>query len=275
MISDLKKLIFACFIFSFPVEVSAQKTVSLEPALIECRYLETAMKDTLNRRSEADTMILRIGRNVSSFYSKDALFVDSLKRTPGGFNKWVELMRQYLKEGRHQDLLSNDRAYYYLDFPKPGKLTVRTELGRRGIEYTEEREPIEWKFQDSVKTVLGFECHLAEADFRGRRYLAWYTLEIPVSMGPWKLWGLPGLICEAHDERGHYSYSLVSFTPEPGNDVALYDWYKKYERKTRFELYEAFEKNTELLREDARQNGMSDMLEPNHSPGPKELDWKW
>ena len=36
-------------------------------------------------------------------------------------------------------------------------------------------------------TVASFDCQKAECDFRGRRWEAWFTPEIPVSEGPWKL----------------------------------------------------------------------------------------
>ena len=50
---------------------------------------------------------------------------------------------------------------------------------------------------DSVKTVAGYECHLATTHFRGRDWRVWFTLDIPLSLGPWKLSGLPGLILAA------------------------------------------------------------------------------
>ena len=39
-----------------------------------------------------------------------------------------------------------------------------------------------------------------------------YTPEIPSPAGPWKLWGLPGLIVEATESEGIFSFSLSSFT---------------------------------------------------------------
>lgn len=273
MINVFNKMAFACLLLSVQIGVFAQKNVILEPAIIECRYLDRSMKDTLTGQIEADTMILRIGRNISCFYSKDVLFSDSLKRTPNGTTKWINLMGQYAREGRSRDLLCNDSDYYYLDYPEQGQITVRTKVNNKGVEYTEERETLQWEFRDSVKTVLGFECYLAEANFRGRKWLAWYTLEVPVSQGPWKLWGLPGLICEAYEDQGQYSYSLVSFTPNPGGDIMLYNLFKSYEKKSRFEVFEALVRHRELMIEDARQSGNSWMIGHGRSPGRKELDW--
>ena len=41
--------------------------------------------------------------------------------------------------------------------------------------------------------------------------MAWFTSEIPISEGPWKFHGLPGLIVKLHDTKRHYEFELVSF----------------------------------------------------------------
>ena len=258
-----------------PLLGHAQDHTVLEPVRLECRYLERSVLDTLARVSMPDTMILQVGARSSAFFSKDRVFVDSLWSTRGGFNEWIALMRQYLQEGHIEDLTSNDVKYYYFDYPESGFVTTRTEIGRQGVEFTEEREALCWEFRDSVKTVLGYECHLAEADFRGRHWIAWYTLEVPVSAGPWKLWGLPGLICEAYDSKDWFHYSLVALTPNPGRDLRLYNWHKSYQKTTRIQFYRARERNGELQTEQARQSGLGGLVPGDtHRPGHKELDWK-
>ena len=58
---------------------------------------------------------------------------------------------------------------------------------------------INWKITKETKKIGKFNCKKATTNFRGRKYIAWYTIDIPVSYGPWKLQGLPGLILEAYD----------------------------------------------------------------------------
>ncbi len=63
----------------------------------------------------------------------------------------------------------------------------------------EKRTIIPWKLLNESKKIGVFLCNKAIATYRGREYTAWYTNEIPVPYGPWKLQGLPGLIIEAYD----------------------------------------------------------------------------
>lgn len=61
---------------------------------------------------------------------------------------------------------------------------------------------INWNLLDETKKINNFTCQKATGKFRGRTYTAWFTSEIPLSYGPWKLNGLPGLILEVYDEDG-------------------------------------------------------------------------
>lgn len=66
----------------------------------------------------------------------------------------------------------------------------------------EKRIHISWKLHSETKTIGEFECNKASCTFRGRDYEVWYTPEIPVFYGPWKLHGLPGLVMEVKDKEG-------------------------------------------------------------------------
>lgn len=63
----------------------------------------------------------------------------------------------------------------------------------------EESFIFDWKITNETKKIGSFKCKKATTKFRGRNYIAWFAPEIPVSYGPWKLNGLPGLILEAYD----------------------------------------------------------------------------
>lgn len=71
--------------------------------------------------------------------------------------------------------------------------------------YAKEATPkLKWKFVNESKDIGGFSCKKAIANFRGREYICWYSEEIPLSYGPWKLQGLPGIILEARSNDGFF-----------------------------------------------------------------------
>lgn len=67
---------------------------------------------------------------------------------------------------------------------------------------------IDWEITNEKKIINSYNCQKAVGIFRGRTYTAWFTLEIPLPYGPWKLYGLPGLIIEAYDESKEFKANL-------------------------------------------------------------------
>ena len=87
----------------------------------------------------------------------------------------------------------------YSDFKKD---TVWSSFKWRNYIYVKEkRVKIDWILINETKKIGNFECKKATGILRGREYTAWYTDEIPLPYGPWKLQGLPGLILEAYNEN--------------------------------------------------------------------------
>jgi GLPGLI family protein len=74
--------------------------------------------------------------------------------------------------------------------------------------YLKELNPkFDWVLINETKKIGAFNCLKATCHFRGRDYIAWYTLEIPVSYGPWKFQGLPGLILEVYTPNQEIYFS--------------------------------------------------------------------
>jgi GLPGLI family protein len=65
---------------------------------------------------------------------------------------------------------------------------------------------ISWELLPETKNINSYKCQKARGNFRGRAYTVWFTNDIPVSMGPWKLNGLPGLILEATDSLNQFQF---------------------------------------------------------------------
>ena len=91
-----------------------------------------------------------------------------------------------------------------------------------GFRYVKESTPeIEWKITDETKNIGGFDVSKATGKFRGRDYTAWFTTSIPLSYGPWKLQGLPGIILEAYDTNKEIYWYFKSLKYPSEDDKIL------------------------------------------------------
>ncbi|MBO9692704.1 GLPGLI family protein [Chryseobacterium sp.] len=75
--------------------------------------------------------------------------------------------------------------------------------------YYEEDRPIKWEVTNAVEKQNGYSAQKAVTEFGGRVWTAWFTKEIPLSDGPYKFSGLPGLIVKLEDDKGDYKFDLV------------------------------------------------------------------
>lgn len=209
----MKQLIFSFLALCFLTSAHAQTvgfTKELEPAILQCKYKCTMKLDTLGTDTKTDRMILRIGQNISQFYSYTAYRTDSIWKTPNGKRIWGDAMVRAIRSKNYDqmpnaNMISND--YIYKNYPE-GKLSTYAQLGVTSALIEEDYTRQDWTLKDSTKTLLGYPCQLATCCYHGRDYQAWFTSEIAIDNGPWKFKGLPGLILEVYDTKDHYHFSI-------------------------------------------------------------------
>ena len=84
--------------------------------------------------------------------------------------------------------------------------------------YNSSVEPYEWQYSDAdTLTIAGHLCYKANTLFAGRHYRVWYTTDVPVPYGPYKFYGLPGMIMKVEEENGLFIWELnkVEFVKKP------------------------------------------------------------
>ncbi|MDR6403523.1 GLPGLI family protein [Chryseobacterium ginsenosidimutans] len=70
--------------------------------------------------------------------------------------------------------------------------------------YDEVSRPV-WKIEEnSTRTILKYKCIKATTSFRGSNITAYFTRELPYSAGPFKFFGLPGLILDVRVDGKSY-----------------------------------------------------------------------
>lgn len=144
---------------------------------------------------------------------------------------------------------------------------------------------IEWQLHHDTKIILDKLCKKATTTFRGRTYTVWYTSAVPVSVGPWKLQGLPGAILEiesedkeitmtaqsitilSHDEQNIQNYFSIFQEPIPGEYVTFQE-FKESPEKERRKLDNIFQtiimpKVEELSKENNKPTPILKPIPPN------------
>lgn len=143
-------------------------------------------------------MLLQCGRQLTKFYSLKTHQVDSLIRvTP---SEQILANIGNFKAGVQYTLFQNHPA---------GELTYTEKISSDNLLYTEPLPAFAWELQPQTREIIGYSCRRATCTFRGRTYEAWYAEEIPVSTGPWKFRGLPGLILAVSDDRGIIAFEAT------------------------------------------------------------------
>ncbi|MGL4632711.1 MAG: GLPGLI family protein [Leadbetterella sp.] len=103
---------------------------------------------------------------------------------------------------------SKNRYYQYKDHTAK---TIYSTQGSKDV-LKDTLLPVGWKLIGETKKIGSFTCKKAKGKISGREYEVWYTPQIPISTGPWKFYGLPGLILEAKEIDGSIEFEFISLT---------------------------------------------------------------
>ena len=204
-------------------DVTSKKPIGTYSHIVTYRYEVdmNAWDTTGNYIPDYDFMRLEISSDgLSRYYSTTADRRDSIMyraRTDAGHRGGVDL--DSWKPAERFALYEDT----YLNWPEAGELTVRTGMVKEEFEYTEPVPQMTWQFLNiPPRTVCGYQCMAAGTTFRGRQYTVWFAPEIPISAGPWKFSGLPGLILAVEESSGIFSWEAVGISSDTG-DIHLFD----------------------------------------------------
>lgn len=237
--------------------VSAEKKAAYPKAEIKVqyRYHEEFLRgsDGVIRR---DIPMLLIANNaVSKFYCPDTEYRDSLESTPSGRAKAKEILHSALRQyssGADRSVLDNivykTFMYVFKDVAK-AEMQVYDKAGLTEFgHYSEPCGEQQWQICDSIKEILGYECQMAQSDYHGRHWTAWFATDIPLQDGPWKFCGLPGLILEASEPSGQHHFLATGIEYSDKEIVPIYTP-NNYEKMSRKDLLKG--------RRNSLENGMS------------------
>lgn len=73
----------------------------------------------------------------------------------------------------------------------------------------EEKDLPKWTLINEFLKINTLNCQKAYTKYKGREWVAWFTTDIPISDGPYKFIGLPGLIVRIKDSMENHKFDLI------------------------------------------------------------------
>lgn len=222
------------FLLFVALNMDAQIIEDKEAAILEVHYIKTTVGDTLKNRSYSDLMTLRVGKTATMFYPTKKMWADSLLQT--NYALYEKVHREMNPSGQsvYNPVGGIEREFLFRNV-NDGETMVCKKISGEAYSYTEITEAPVWELKSETKEIMGYICQLATCDYRGRIWNAWFIPDIPINEGPWKLFGLPGLVLEASDSKNHYTYKAVGLYTKNLLPVGirLYFSHKPYKLKSR------------------------------------------
>lgn len=186
--------------------ISSRVSPLIKSELI-CAYRLTYQTDTVRNTVRKETLQLLIGNGRSRFQSPSSRSRDSLTAFVAGSLKNPKMMEFLAKQ--IFSLPSTKFRYIIYKTPAAGKITYYDWVGSN-LYFYEEASPFKWVITPLTNSIAGYSCQRATTSFAGRKFEAWFTREIPISDGPYKFHGLPGLIVKVNDTRNQFIFELTS-----------------------------------------------------------------
>ena len=196
----------------------------LEPAEYYVWYRRKQIvinEQTKEREYLIDTLALVIGQRWSVFYNTTY---------DARFSSWGRQNLKKTRQATKSTSLQSVPLSSVLDKKNAAKDYVEGVFGEPEVIYTDRFDnkiysvlyapfniiceqnpdpPLGWELMDACDTVLSYPCKQAEMHYAGRDYTASYAQEIPIPDGPWKSYGLPGLILKLLDQEGYFGYEAI------------------------------------------------------------------
>lgn len=240
--------LFTIFTFMLPCTLYAQlapirpfspniKSTIIDSAYVRIWYAYNAI-NIADSKTYDDLQRLDISEQRSKYYSffvfnNDSLVIEWKKKNPNAKSRPIQL--------GIKGKVSYWDEYRYSEYFKDFSLNTFTEycrmpwaLHNSNCQYTEEIPVMNWEIEEDTATIAGYRCQKANCTFRGREYTAWFSMDIPISNGPWKFGGLPGLILKVYDKDLLFVFECIGVEYHKNKfPITLYDNYKNYRKKDR------------------------------------------
>ena len=225
------------------------KSVSGQEGYVITYSLDYA-PDTTSAKKISEYFILKIQNNRSHYISQTKISQDSIREEA---RKNQALALQLL--GDLSKIPKTNFKYEIFTFDKE-MILLKEKIGGREYYYEQPSSDLmNWKIDSGIKEVNGLKCQLATTKFGGREYEAWFSLDIPISLGPYKFIGLPGLIVLINDLENNYKFQVVDISQTQNLNIEE-NPQRKSKKINKEDYLDIKYKSQDLIVERAKQQGL-------------------
>lgn len=178
----------------------------LELSNINIAYDYYFIKDTKNEKLTTTSTILSIGKNYIKFYDYNKFLfesnLDSINKLKSNYNSNdINTLFSFRRKIKFKPIIlgqiNNNAVIDFNFYDKINDNEYKYEYG----EYK-----LDWKITTNSKKIGDYVCNEAILNYGGRKWITYYTEEIPLNYGPYIFNGLPGLILEIYDSKKEHHF---------------------------------------------------------------------
>jgi GLPGLI family protein len=180
----------------------ASCTLYSQSFVVQYKYSKHIMKDSTKIISQ--NTFLNVDEGHSTFFSEAPYLADSIMASDEKLGKKINF------KALPADLLN---CYIQKNIPAKEVIYYSDEFSENEFKYSEKPD-FKWKISTESKEILGYKVYLANTTYAGRDYVAYFTPQILVQDGPYKFFGLPGLILEIFDKKYDHHFLATGISKQ-------------------------------------------------------------
>ena len=208
-----------------------------------------------NARRQED-MLLFIGSTISRFVSNNYFIGDSMARTATSQENF-----QRIASDRGNPLpIVRFKYEIFKNYPKGKQTFIDNVLGGGMFKFEEDLALFKWELLNETAIISGYKAQKATTEFGGRKWVVWFSTEIPFNDGPYKFNGLPGLIVKVYDTNQHYVFELKSIH-RPGYKLFIGFPELDYIESTKKEYFKAKDNMRDNIITQAKSAGLNNEVQ--------------
>lgn len=165
------------------------------------------VSDSTNKSDiKKEIMLLDIKNKGSKYYSYDIFVTDSLMSVE--FEKQGDtgnIMAFAKPNSNYKGSIRSKVTKEYPDY----KTYLHTSLSSDFYKIEEDAKPV-WKILPEKEKIGNYMSQKATTNYLGRQWTAWFCTDLPFQDGPYKFYGLPGLIVKLEDKSQTHTMILIA-----------------------------------------------------------------